>query len=59
MKFTTFNQLPLYTNDFVLRHLDDLAKKEALVIHNPPDALVISPVFIKSSKSLNEHIEYI
>ena len=58
-KFITFNQLPLYTDDFFMRHLDVLAKKDALVIHNPPDAIVISPTFLKSRKSLNEHIAYI
>lgn len=39
-KFITFNQLPLYTDDFFMRHLDVLSKKDALVIHNPPTAPV-------------------
>ena len=59
MKFTTFNQLPLYMDDFFMTHLDVLTKKDALVIHNPKDALIITPVLIRSHKSLEEHIEYI
>lgn len=59
MKFKTFNQLPLFTDGFFLRHLDDLARKDALVIHNPPEALVTSPVLLRSRKSLEEHIAFI
>ena len=59
MRLTTLNQLPLFTDEFVFRHLNDLSKKDALVIHNPIDALVSSPVFLKSRKSLLKHIEYI
>lgn len=59
MKLTSFNQLPLQTDDFALRHLDDLTQKDALVIHNPMDSLIVSPVLLKSCKSLDEHIEYI
>lgn len=59
MRFTTFNQLPLYTDDFFIRDLDILAEKDALVIHNPKEAFVVTPVLLKSRKSLDEHIEYI
>lgn len=59
MRFMTFNQLPLFTDDFFLRHLDDLTQKDALVIHNPMDAIIVSPVLLKSRKSLDEHIEFI
>ncbi len=58
-KFVTFNQLPLYIDDFFMRELDILGKKDTLVIHNPPDSIVIAPTFLKSRKSLNEHIAYI
>lgn len=59
MKFTTFNQLPLYTDDIFMRHLDVISEKDAIVIHNPKDALVASPVLMKSHRSLSEHIDYI
>ena len=56
MKFSTFNQLPLTTDDFFYRHFDSLLVNDAIVIHNPPDALVVSPVFLRSTKTLEEHI---
>jgi len=59
MKFVSFNQLPLYTDDFFLRNLNDTNGKDALVLFNPPDAINISPVFLRSRKSLEEHIQYI
>lgn len=59
MKFVSFNQLPLYIDDFSFRNLNDINGKDAIVIFNPADASVVSPVFLRSRKSLQEHIEYI
>lgn len=56
MKFSTFNQLPLYTDDFFYRAFDNLTIKDAIVVHNPQDALITSPVFLRSTKTLEEHI---
>ena len=59
MKFYSFNQLPLHTDDFFFTNLGDLSKRDAIVIFNPPNANVVSPVFLRSKKSLAEHIDYI
>lgn len=59
MKFVSFNQLPLYTDDFFFRNLNDINGKDAIVVFNPADAVVVSPVFLRSRRSLEEHIEYI
>lgn len=59
MKFISFNQFPLYTDDFFMRNLNDIKGKDAIVVFNPADAVVVSPVFLRSRKSLQEHIEYI
>ena len=59
MKFYSFNQLPLHTDDFFFTNLGDLSKRDAIVIFNPPNASVVSPVFLRSKKSLAEHIDYI
>ena len=58
MKFITLNQLPLYTDDFFWRALYG-KNRDALVVFNPQDALIISPVFLRSRKSLEEHIKCI
>lgn len=58
MKFFSLNQLSLYTDDFFWSELND-RNKDALVIFNPMDALIVSPVFLRSRKSLEEHIEYV
>lgn len=52
MKFISFNQLPLYTDDFFWRN-------DSIVMFNPSDALIVSPVFLRSRKTLEEHIEYV
>ena len=57
--FISFNQLPLYTDDFFIRDFNNLNVKDAIVIHNPAEAVVVSPVFLRSRKTLDEHIEYI
>ncbi len=59
MKFVSFNQLPLYTDDFFFRNLNDINVKDALVVFNPADAIIVSPVLLRSRKSLQEHVEYI
>lgn len=58
MEFFSLNQLPLYTDDFYWRMLSDNSG-EAIVIHNPQNALIESPVFLKSRKTLSEHINFI
>ena len=59
MKFFSLNQLPLCTDDYSLTFFNDLSKKDAIVIFNPANALIASPVFLRSSKSLDEQIDYI
>lgn len=58
MKFISFNQLPLYTDDFFWRELNG-NNRDAIVVFNPTDALIVSPVFLRSRKSLREHVDYI
>lgn len=57
----SLNQLPLYTDDFFfLRAPTECENSEGeLVICNPQDAICISPVVLRSRKSLEEHIELI
>lgn len=59
MAFISFNQLPLYTDDFFITRFGKSNVKDAIVVHNPADAIVVSPVFLRSRKSLEEHIDYI
>lgn len=59
MKLISLNQLPLYTDDFFFRDLSDINSKDAIVVFNPDNSIVISPVFLHSRKTLEEHIEYI
>lgn len=59
MQLVSFNQLPLYTDDFFLRNLNNINVKDTIVVFNPADAVVVSPVFLRSRRSLEEHIEYI
>lgn len=58
MRFFSFNQLPLYTDDFFFSPLKN-DNRDTIVVFNPMDALIVSPVFLRSRKTLNEHIEYI
>ena len=58
MKFISLNQLPLYTDDFFFRKLG-AGNDGAIVVFNPMDALILSPVFLRSKKTLDEHVEYI
>lgn len=59
MKFYSLNQLPLYTNDFFIRWLDDIQARDTIVVFNPMDAEIVTPVLLRSRKSLKEHIDYI
>ena len=59
MQLYSLNQLPLYVEDFYFRSLNDLSCKDAIVICNPNDAVVLSPVVLRSQKSLSDHIEFI
>lgn len=58
MSFFSLNQLPLYTDDFFWRDLNN-SNNDALVVFNPADALILSPVYLRSKKSLEEHINFI
>ena len=57
----TLNQLPLYTDDFFFlpEPRNGEIIKDELVICNPQDAICISPVVLRSLKSLEEHIEFV
>lgn len=55
MSFITLNQLMLYTDDFFFLQPEN----DTIVVCNPQDAICITPVFLHSRKSLEEHIRYI
>ncbi len=55
MPFISFNELPLHTDDFFFIP----PKNDTIVLFNPQDAVCISPVFLRSRKTLEEHIRYI
>ena len=59
MRITTLNQFAPCIEEFSFRSLTDPLIKDAIVICNPIESTCISPVFVKSKKSLEEHIEYI
>lgn len=59
MQFYSLNQFPVYTDDFFIRSLDVIGVKDAVVILNPMDVMIVTPVLIRSKKSLDEHIRYI
>ena len=59
MQFYSLNQIPLYTDDFFFTGWTDSRNKDAIVIFNPQDAMIVSPVFLRSRKTLEEHIKYI
>ena len=58
MEFYSLNGFPTYTDDFYWRELSDNSDK-AIVIHNPQDAHTRSQFYPHSTKTLEEHIEYI
>lgn len=55
IKSFTFNQLPLWTDDFFFFQ----PQGEELVICNPQTAVCHSPVFLRSRKTLEEHIQLV
>jgi len=55
-KFFSFNQLPIWTDDFFFFPYD---KRDEIVICNPQNAVCVSPVFLRSRRSLEEHIQYV
>ncbi len=55
MEFFSFNQLPLDTDDFFYFQPEN----DTIVVCHPRDALCISPVFLRSRKTLEEHIQHI
>ena len=59
MRNYSLNQLPLYTDDIFLRHFNNIKVKDAIVIWNPSDAMIVTPVLPRSKKTLEEHIAYI
>ena len=59
MKFLSLNQLPLTTDDFSFRFLNDINISDAIVVHNPQEAIAVSPVLIRSKRTLREHVLYI
>ena len=60
MGLISLNQLPMYTDEFSFRELNGISnKKDAIVMLNPSDAVALSPAYIKSRKTLEEHIEYV
>lgn len=59
MKFYSLNQLPLHTDDFFFTYWNDVHVKDTIVVHNPMDSVIVTPVFLRSRKSLDEHIAYI
>lgn len=59
MEFFSFNQLPLYTDDFFFTFSDNVNVKDTIVIFNPANAMIVTPVLLRSRKSLDEHIEFI
>ena len=55
IKSFSFNMLPLWTDDFFFFQPEG----EELVICNPQTAICRSPVFLRSRKSLEEHIQLV
>lgn len=59
MKLVTLNQFTPYIDDFSFIELIDAGVKDTIVVCNPMEATCISPVFLRSKKTLEQHIEYI
>lgn len=58
MRFS-LNQVSPFTDEFCFRSLRNPKISDALVIHNPTHAVCESPVLIRSTKTLQEHISLI
>ena len=59
MKFYSLNQLPIYVDDFFFKPYNKERTKDSLVVYNPSDAMIVTPVLPRSRKTLEEHIELI
>lgn len=59
MKIITLNQFAPCTEEFSFIELTDSGVKDAIIICNPSDSICIAPVFARSKKTLEEHIDYI
>lgn len=59
MKFYSLNQFPIYVDDFFFKPYDKERTKDSLVVYNPQDAMIVTPVLPRSRKTLEEHIELI
>jgi len=59
MKLVTLGQLTPKIDDFSFVELTDPKTKDALVICNPYDALGFAPAYLRSTRSLEEHINYV
>jgi len=57
--FFSLNQLPLDRDEFIFQPMGGPYTKGAITINNPPNAITVSPVFLRSRFSLEEHIAYI
>lgn len=56
MKLVTLNQIAPWTEDFFFMPYDN---RDELVICNPQDSVCVSPAFLRSRKSLEEHIRLV
>lgn len=57
MKVITLNQFLPYIDDFSFISKDGV--KDTIVVCNPMESICVSPMFLRSKKTLQEHIEYI
>ena len=57
MKIITLNQFAPYIDDFSFISKDGV--KDIIVVCNPMESICVSPMFLRSKKTLQEHIEYI
>lgn len=56
MKFVTLNQIAPWTEDFFFM---PYGNKDELVICNPQDSVCLAPTFLRSKKTLEEHIQLV
>ena len=56
MKFITLNQVAPWAEDFFFMPYGD---KDELVICNPQDSVCLAPTFLRSKKTLEEHIQLV
>lgn len=53
------NEIAPYVDDFFFTSLTDAMTRDAIVIHQPSYAICEAPVFLRSKKSLEEHVQHI